>query len=70
MKKQESSEKTFKAPGGLIFPIIGITSIIGLLTSLSEWEIASTLVFIAVASIVYFVMKWIKKRHKESKHSI
>ena len=69
MKKQHTAEKTFKAPGGLIFPSIGIASIIWLLSSLSQWDIVSTLIFIAVASIVFFLMKWIKKRHEASKHS-
>lgn len=67
MKKQETTEKTFIVPGGLIIPIIGIGSIIWLLTSLSEWEILSTSIFIAVICIVYFTMKWIKKRTKSLK---
>lgn len=65
MKKAVTSEKTFKAPGGLIFPFIGIASIIWLLSSLSQWDIASTVIFIIIASLVYVVMKWIKRvNHK------
>ena len=64
MKKQETTEKTFKVPGGLIIPIIGIVSIIWLLSSLSKWEIVSTFIFIMVISIVYFGMKWMRKRAK------
>lgn len=63
MKKAVTSEKTFKAPGGLIFPFIGIASIIWLLSSLSQWDIASTAIFIIIASLVYVVMKWIKRVH-------
>ncbi len=45
--KQEESEKTFKVPGGLIIPLIGIAAIVWLLSSLSKWEILSTIIFIA-----------------------
>ena len=64
--KQEASEKTFRAPGGLIIPCIGIAAIIWLLTSLSKWEILSTIIFIAIVCIIYFIMKkfQIKKLHE------
>ncbi len=61
-KKQVVSEKTFKAPGGLLFPSIGILSIVWLLSSLSKWEIISTLIFISAICLIYFVMKWLKKK--------
>lgn len=61
--KQGSSEKTFRAPGGLIIPCIGIAAIIWLLTSLSRLEILSTISFIAVVCIIYFMMK--KLKHKQ-----
>ncbi len=64
LKKQESADGIFKIPGGLIIPIIGIASIVWLLTSLSKWEIIATIVFIAVICIIYFTMKWIKRRAK------
>lgn len=57
------SEKTFKIPGGLIIPYIGIAAIIWLLTSLSTLEIISTLIFIAIICFIYFVMKWLKKKN-------
>ena len=62
LKKQDTDEKTFKAPGGLIVPLIGIAAIIWLLTSLSKWEILSTLIFIAIICLIYFIMKKIKTR--------
>lgn len=61
MKKSEAIEKTFQIPGGLIIPFIGIAAIVWLLTSLSKWEILSTLIFIAVVCILYFIMKNFKK---------
>lgn len=59
-KKQNTSEKSFKVPGGLIIPIIGIITIVWLLTSLSVWEVCSTLIFINVVSAIYFVMRKVK----------
>lgn len=61
MKKQDDAEKTFRVPGGLVIPLIGIAAIIWLLTSLGKWEIGSTIIFIAVVCIIYFVMKKFKK---------
>ncbi|MEO6819339.1 MAG: amino acid permease [Ginsengibacter sp.] len=62
LKKQDSTEKTFRMPGGLIIPFIGIASIIWLLTSLGKWEILSTIIFIAIVSVIYLVMKKLKVR--------
>ena len=61
MKKQNAAEKTFRVPGGLIIPFIGIAAIIWLLASLSKWEILSTIIFIAVICLMYFVMKKFQK---------
>jgi amino acid transporter len=55
--KQEVPEKTFRIPGGLIIPFIGIAAIIWLLTSLGKWEILSVIIFIAVLSLIYLVMR-------------
>jgi amino acid transporter len=60
-KKQEGTEKTFKIPGGLTVPLIGIAAIGWMFTSLGKWEILSVVIFIAVVCIIYFVMKKIKK---------
>jgi amino acid transporter len=55
--KQEVPEKTFRIPGGLIIPFIGIAAIVWLLTSLGKWEILSVIIFIAVLSLIYLVMR-------------
>ena len=59
--KSPGIEKTFRVPGGLIVPFIGIASITWLLASLSKWEMLSTIIFIAVVCIIYFLMKKFKK---------
>ncbi len=56
-RKEEVPEKTFKVPGGWLIPLIGLTSIIWLLTSLSKWELLSTIIFIALICIGYLGMK-------------
>lgn len=61
MVKQDAAEKTFKMPGGLIIPFIGIAAIVWLLTGLSKWEILSTIIFTAAVSVIYMVMKQFKK---------
>ncbi|MEO6583073.1 MAG: amino acid permease [Ferruginibacter sp.] len=62
-KKMEGDEKSFKAPGGLIIPLIGIVGIIWLLTSLGIWEILSTLIFIATVIVIYFITRWLKRKN-------
>lgn len=50
-------KRSFRMPGGLIVPFIGIISIIWLLFSLKRWEILSTLIFMIVVSVFYFITK-------------
>ncbi|MFZ9387266.1 MAG: APC family permease [Chitinophagaceae bacterium] len=59
--RDATAEKTFRVPGGLIIPGIGLAAIIWLLTRLSKWEILSTGIFIAVTCIIYFSIRVIKK---------
>lgn len=61
-KKIAGEDKYFKAPGGLVIPVIAIVAIIWLLTSLGKWEILSTLIFIAAIIIIYFITKWLKRK--------
>ncbi|HMK04428.1 MAG TPA: amino acid permease [Ferruginibacter sp.] len=61
-KKQNASEKTFRAPGGVIIPLIGIATIAWLLSSLSKWEILSNIIFIAAICVIYFIMKKFKNK--------
>jgi basic amino acid/polyamine antiporter, APA family len=61
-KKEPAAEKTFRAPGGLSIPLIGIVAIIWLLSHLSAREIVSTLVFIAIICLIFFLMKTFQKK--------
>jgi amino acid transporter len=62
-KKIEGDEKTFKAPGGLVTPLIGVVAIIWLLTNLGKWEILSTLIFIAAIIVIYFVTRRLRRKN-------
>jgi basic amino acid/polyamine antiporter, APA family len=66
-RKKARDEKLFKAPGGWVTPLIGIVAIIWLLSSLSKWEIISTLIFIVVIVVIYFVTKWLNNKIQLSK---
>ncbi len=61
-KKQDDSEKTFRMPGGLIIPLIGIAAIIWLLTGLGKWEVLSTLIFIAIVIAIYFLTQEFREK--------
>ena len=56
-KKQDVAEKTFRIPGGLLIPVIGMASIVWLLTSLSISEIFSMILFISVICVIYFITR-------------
>lgn len=66
LRKQATAEKTFRAPGGLMTPLIGIAAIVWLLSSLSKWEILSTLIFITAVCVIYFVMKGFKIKNEKN----
>ena len=61
-KKPAGAEKGFRMPGGLTIPFIAIVAIVWLLTSLTKWEIGSTMIFIVVICVIYLVMEKYKKR--------
>jgi basic amino acid/polyamine antiporter, APA family len=63
-KKVEITGKIFIIPLGYTIPLIGIAAIVWLLASLSKWEILSTLIFISIISIIYFIMYWVKTKTK------
>ncbi len=64
---QENGERTFRIPGGLTIPFIGIAAIIWLLASLTGKEIVAAIVFITAVGIVYFLMKRLQKSNVVAK---
>jgi amino acid transporter len=59
--KKELKDRSFRAPGGWITPLIGIATICWLLTSLSRTELLSTLLFIVVVIVIYYIFNFLKK---------
>lgn len=66
LAKQNDVEKVFKIPGGLTIPGIGIAAIVWVLTGLSKKEVLSTIIFIAVISLIYFLMNQVKGRKQKN----
>jgi APA family basic amino acid/polyamine antiporter len=64
LDKKEDAEKSFRAPGGWFTPLIGIASIIWLLTGLGKWELLSTLIFIGIVCVFYAATKFFKQKNK------
>ena len=60
-RKMDVVEKTFRMPGGMIFPGIAIISICILLVNLKSREIVSVGLFITIVTIIYYISKQIKK---------
>lgn len=63
IKNIAENKNTFRAPGGWVTPIIGIVSIVWVLSNLGKWEIFFTLIFIAVVTVFYLVTKWTKQKN-------
>lgn len=55
-----TTKKTFRVHGGAIIPLMAAAGIIWLLTNSSKREVVGILVFTAVLSALYFVMRLIK----------
>jgi len=60
-RKIDVVEKTFRMPGGTIFPGIAIVSICILLLNLKSTEVISVGLFVAIVTIIYYISKQIKK---------
>ncbi|MGN6800354.1 MAG: APC family permease [Ginsengibacter sp.] len=63
-KKSGVVQKGFTNPGGITVPIIASVIILWILSHLSGTEITGVLIALAVLSIIYFSVKWVKKRNQ------
>lgn len=62
LRSAAATDKTaFRAPGGWVTPIIAIAAILWLLTSLTGTEFLTTLFFIGVVIVLYFIFRLVKK---------
>ncbi len=62
--KNEIGEPSFRPPGGLVIPMIGIVSILWLLSSLSLKEIYSTMIFVLIVCTIYLITKKYSRNQK------
>ena len=53
----------FKIPGGLTIPILALVSIVWFLTNLARLEALGILIFLSALSIIYFLIKYLRKKH-------
>lgn len=61
LKKLKPVENSFVIPGGLIIPIIALLVTCWFLSNLAMSEIIGGLIFLAIFSVIYFLMKAFKK---------
>jgi len=59
---QKSKPDEFKIPGGLTVPIISIFVIFYFLSSLTSKEMLGTIIFIGILTIIFFAIKFLKKK--------
>jgi amino acid transporter len=62
-RKENVSRDTFRAPGGIVLPLVAAAGIVWLLSNLSKGELIGIAIFIVVFSIIYFILKFIKKKN-------
>jgi amino acid transporter len=61
-KSNTTSEKTFRVPGGAIVPLLAAGGILWLLSGLTRPELISILVFVILFSLIYLLVKQLKKK--------
>lgn len=61
-KEKGKDAQIFRVPGGLIIPVIGITTILWLLSSLDYKEIISAFLFMAAVCLLYLIKRWTKRK--------
>lgn len=59
---QKTQPEEFKIPGGWTVPILSMVTIIYFLSNLEEDEIIGTLIFIAILTLIFGVIKFLKKK--------
>jgi basic amino acid/polyamine antiporter, APA family len=60
--KIEKSDKTFRAPGGIVVPLLAAVSIMWLLSSLQKQELTGVLVFLAIITAIYLLNDFLRKK--------
>lgn len=61
-KAPATTGKAFRLPGGFVIPLLAASGIVWLLSSLTKTEFAGLGIFIAVFSVIYVIMKLMKRK--------
>jgi amino acid transporter len=61
--RKVNTENSFNIPGGLLVPILALLATGWFLSSLKKEEIITAGVFMAVVSLIYFIIRTVKKDH-------
>ena len=61
LKKMKAEEGSFVIPGGITIPILALLVTAWFLSNLTVSEIAGGLIFLAGSSVIYFLMKFLRK---------
>ncbi|HEY3429343.1 MAG TPA: amino acid permease, partial [Cyclobacteriaceae bacterium] len=61
LKKMKAEEGSFVIPGGVTIPIIALLVTSWFLSNLAASEIAGGIIFLAACSVIYFLMKFLRK---------
>ncbi len=62
IKNENTIEKTFSVPLGKTIPVLALIFVAALLSNLSKEEFTGITIFILIISIIYFAVKYFKKR--------
>ncbi|MBC7904598.1 MAG: amino acid permease [Gemmatimonadaceae bacterium] len=68
-KEKEVKEKSFRIPGGMILPLIAAAGILWLLSNLTKPEFIGIAIFLLVFSVLYFIIRFVKKKTRETQAS-
>ena len=63
LRKETTPEGTFRAPGGVLLPIIAASGILWLLSNLEQQEWVALAIFVAVLSVLYIISVRLKMRN-------
>lgn len=59
-------ENSFKIPGGMLVPILALATTSWFLSNLKWAEVAGTMIFIGIISLMYLAMQEVKKKKKSA----
>ncbi|KPL26618.1 MAG: amino acid permease [Bacteroides sp. SM1_62] len=62
LRNHSKGDGTFRIPGGLVIPVLALIAIVWFLSHLARNEALGIALFLGILSVVYFIMRFVKKR--------